>query len=243
MNSATYPSELRRVKSSAAGLVIQLHQSGYNYDFSAQERNLLCIQNNRCYCYDDVEIDCQTEYFDETSYIYKFIYTVKTSCGVNGILITEKDNLNTIKGAANGLSLSAYLINGLDPITYNLVLGIINRRKRGEDRLLIKYRDKILAISLTETALFYLEHKLTKLVMYDGRSYIVQKTMDEIEKQSGMSFFRVNRQFIVNKYAIKELTSSLNRTISVSLKVDFPLAISVSKNRSCNFLEWFALNF
>ena len=242
MSSTTYSPLIRKVRNSAALSVINLHQLGYNHDFTITDRHLLCVQNNKLFSYEDVEMIYQSEYYDELTYTCKFIYAVSTQCGLKGLLITEKKQLENAQKFKNPQSISIELINRLDPFTYNLILGIITKRERGQDRLLVKFRNKILPISFSETAFFHLEHDLMHMITYDGRSFIIQKTMEELEQQTGLSFFRVNRQFLINKPAIKELTHGANRTILIALIFEFPARITVSRNRSGSFLEWFALD-
>ena len=126
----------------------------------------------------------------------------------------------------------------LSPVNHSHVLELLAKRSRGEDRMLVRYKDKILPISYNDIALFYLENELIQLVTNDNQSYFVQKSLEELEGEAGPSFYRVNRQFIVNKSAIKDVSTSLTRTISVNLKFPFAHKIIVSRNRVVSFLDW-----
>jgi two-component system response regulator LytT len=126
----------------------------------------------------------------------------------------------------------------LSPVNHNLVLELLAKRSRVDDRMLVRYKDKILPIAYSDIALFYLENELIQLITNDNKSYFVQKTLDELERDAGESFYRVNRQFIINKDAIKDVSTSLTRTISVNLKLAFSQKITVSRNRAVHFLEW-----
>jgi len=128
----------------------------------------------------------------------------------------------------------------LSPVSYNQVLELLAKRGRGDDRMLVRYKDKIMPISYNDIALFYLENELIQLITFDGKSYFVQKTLEELEKDAGDTFYRINRQFIVNKAAIKDVSTNLTRTISVNLKFSFPQKITVSRNRAADFLDWLA---
>jgi two-component system response regulator LytT len=126
----------------------------------------------------------------------------------------------------------------LNPVNREMILEMLDKRSRGEDRMLVRFKDKILPVAFSEIALCYLEHELTQLVTFDGRSYIIQKSLEELEKQLGMSFYRVNRQYLVNKNAIKDLTTGLTRIVTVNLKFPFGNRITVSKVKAGGFLDW-----
>ena len=142
--------------------------------------------------------------------------------------------------ATVGKALAKYkeLKEMLSPVNHNPILEMLAKRSRGEDRMLVRYKDKIMPISYNDIALFYLENELIQLITVDNKSYFIQKTLDELEKEAGSSFYRVNRQFIVNKSAIKDVSTNLTRTIAVNLKFSFPHKITVSRNRAANFLDW-----
>jgi two-component system response regulator LytT len=103
--------------------------------------------------------------------------------------------------------------------------------------VLVYRKDKIIPVRMEETAFFYIDYKVTRLVAFDGQTFVVDQTLDELEK-AAVSFFRVNRQFLVNRKAVKSATHLFPRKYLVDLCVAFPESIMVSKNRASSFLEW-----
>lgn len=126
----------------------------------------------------------------------------------------------------------------LNPLNHNLILEMLEKRNRSDDRMLVRYKDKILPVAFTDIALFFLENELVQLVTMEGKSYFVQKSLEEMEKQMGNPFYRVNRQFLVNKAAIKDVSTSITRTITVNLNITFPHKPVVSKQKAAGFLDW-----
>ena len=126
----------------------------------------------------------------------------------------------------------------LSPLNHNLILELLEKKSKGEDRMLVRFKDKILPIAYTDIALFFLEHELVQLVTFDNKSYFVQKSLEELEKQMGNGFYRVNRQFLVNRAAIKDVSTSITRTITINLKFNFANKPVVSKQKAGNFLDW-----
>jgi len=139
-----------------------------------------------------------------------------------------------------GKALAKYrdLKDMLSPLNHNLILELLEKNNKGDDRMLVRYKDKILPVAYTDIALFYLEHELVQLVTFDNKSYFIQKSLEELEKQMGNGFYRVNRQFLVNKAAIKDVSSSITRTITINLKFGFAIKPVVSKQKAASFLDW-----
>lgn len=126
----------------------------------------------------------------------------------------------------------------LSPLNHHLILELLEKRKRGDDRMLVRYKDKILPVAFMDIALFYLENELVQLVTFDSKSYFIQKNLEELEKQMGNSFYRVNRQFLVNKTAIKDVSTSITRSITLNLNIEVPHKPVVSKQKAAGFLDW-----
>lgn len=126
----------------------------------------------------------------------------------------------------------------LSPINHNLILEMLEKRSKGDNRMLVRYQDKILPVAYADIALFFLEHELVQLVTFDNKSYFVQKSLEELEKQMGDNFYRVNRQFLVNREAIKDVSTSITRNITINLKFNFTNKPVVSKQKATSFLDW-----
>ncbi|WP_158795623.1 LytTR family DNA-binding domain-containing protein [Pedobacter sp. L105] len=139
---------------------------------------------------------------------------------------------------ARAMSKYRELKDMLSPLSHNLILELLEKRNHRGDRMLVRYKDKILPVAFTEIALFYLENELVQLVTFEAKSYFVQKSLEELEKQMGISFYRINRQFLVNKTAIKDLSTSITRTITVNLNVAVAHKPVVSKQKAAGFLDW-----
>jgi hypothetical protein len=229
----------RKIKNSVADAVIKLHHEGYHYDFNVLEgNNYLCLQTNKVYSNEGVRSIFIDEFYDRFTCAYKFVHAVETGCGLKGIMVSEKMYMGEVDRHADVLPVIRSLKDKLDPITYHMIIELLDKKNGTEDRLLVRYKDKILPIAFNDIAFFFLENELTQLVTFEGKAYTIQKTLDELEKQAGITFFRANRQYLLNKIAIKDLSTSLTRSMTVNLKLAFPAKIDVSKSKSGHFLEW-----
>ncbi|SFD98409.1 two component transcriptional regulator, LytTR family [Chitinophaga sp. CF118] len=117
----------------------------------------------------------------------------------------------------------------------------VTRKSVDPGAILVFYKDKIFPIAITQIAFFYLDKGLVQLTTFDQKNYTINKNMEELGKITGSLFFRTNRQFLVNRKAVKDASSYLSRKLSVSLSVPVKETITVSKEKVPQFLEWLTL--
>jgi DNA-binding LytR/AlgR family response regulator len=123
-------------------------------------------------------------------------------------------------------------------IDYDVLIQMLSGTRNEPGSILVHYKEKVLPISLKEIALFYIDKEITRLLCFDKRSFIIDQTLDQLEKKCGDQFFRANRQFLVNRQAVKDATHYFPRKYVANISVDFKEAIVVSKNRTSAFLQW-----
>jgi len=107
--------------------------------------------------------------------------------------------------------------------------------------ILVYQKDKIFPIRLDDIALFYIELEISHLVTFDMKRYSINNSLDELTKIAGESFFRVNRQFIINRKAIKEVSQFFARKLSIVLTIPFKETIIVNKVKATEFLNWLSI--
>lgn len=104
--------------------------------------------------------------------------------------------------------------------------------------VLVYHLDKIIPINLDDIAMFYLQNEIIHLLTFSGKIYYPNKNLDELERLSGSSFFRVNRQNLVCRNAILDVSSFFSRKLSLNLKFPFTEKVIVSKAKAPQFLSW-----
>lgn len=117
-----------------------------------------------------------------------------------------------------------------------------NKKNPSKGSVLVYKQDKILPVRMDDIALFYIENEITHLATFDNRQYTINQTMEKIEEIASGAFFRVNRQFLVNRKAIKEASAYFARKLSLTLTIPFKETITVSKNKVSSFLNWLSEN-
>ena len=105
--------------------------------------------------------------------------------------------------------------------------------------LLVQVKDKIIPISTDDIAFFYTSNERVSVTTTDGRNYPVDGTLEGIfSTLSEEQFFRANRQFIIARRAIKDMSVWFGSRLAVNLSVDTPERIIVSKARTSEFKGW-----
>ena len=106
---------------------------------------------------------------------------------------------------------------------------------------LVPERDKLIPLATANIAYFYIDTKTVKAVTLDERTYYMSQTLDDIMVQLNPDdFFRANRQFIVSRKAIKDLTIWFGNKLSLNLSVKIPEEIIISKAKVAEFKNWFS---
>ena len=117
----------------------------------------------------------------------------------------------------------------------------IGTKKSYKTCFLVPERDKLIPLSATNIAYFYIEDKSVKAISLDEHTYYMSQTLDEIMIQlNPEDFFRANRQFIVSRKAIKDMTIWFGNKLSVNLFVKIPEDIIISKAKVPEFKMWFS---
>lgn len=98
--------------------------------------------------------------------------------------------------------------------------------------------DKIIPIETHKIALFYVEDKYVHIVTFDLNKHLISQTLEELEILCGTQFFRANRQYLVNRKAIKSAHKHYNRKIVLDLAIEFPTHIYIGKLRNAGFIDW-----
>jgi len=108
-----------------------------------------------------------------------------------------------------------------------------------KDKLLIPFKDKLQPINLTEISFFYTTDKNTRVYLKNGKSYSYSKTLEQIESTlNPADFIRANKQFIISRNSVKEITIWFDSRLLVTPDIEPPERIYISKNKAAEFKAW-----
>ncbi len=106
-------------------------------------------------------------------------------------------------------------------------------------RVLVRIKDKILPIDEEDIAFFYTTNEQVTLATLDGKLYPTNGTLEGLYGEfAGEHFFRANRQFIIARKAIRDISVWFGGRLAVNLSVATPEHIIVSKARASEFKAW-----
>lgn len=115
-----------------------------------------------------------------------------------------------------------------------------NKTKDYKTRFMVKLGDHIRSITTDQISLFYAEGRDVYLVTTQNRKFIVDYTLETLEDLLDPTvFYRVNRTFISNIHAIKDVMMYSNSRLKISLTQEFDKEIIVSREKVNAFKEWF----
>lgn len=104
---------------------------------------------------------------------------------------------------------------------------------------LVFMNQKYKTVNVEDIAMFYIKHDATWILCFDKQQYPINQSLDQIAQAvSHKQFFRLNRQYLVNIKAIKEVEPYFMRKLYVKLSVETPEKLLVNKEKSHSFLSW-----
>lgn len=111
--------------------------------------------------------------------------------------------------------------------------------KENKERFLIKIGTQLKIVPIGDIACFFSANKLTYLKTKEGREYILDNSLDEVEKTiEAEQFFRISRKHIVALDGIKDIVAYSNSRLKLNLHVDFEEDLIVSREKVNDFKLW-----
>lgn len=109
----------------------------------------------------------------------------------------------------------------------------------GKTSFLIFKDQKYKTINVEDIAFFYVKYEATWIMCFDKHQYNLDQSLEQVANSvSAKQFFRVNRQYLVNFKAIKEVEPYFLRKLYIKLVVETPDKLLVNKEKSQSFLSW-----
>lgn len=118
---------------------------------------------------------------------------------------------------------------------------LLNRITPTSDKtsFLVFKHQKYTTVQTTQIAFFYIQNESTTIKCFDGQEFSLNQSLDQIAGSvSKIQFFRVNRQYLVNFSAIKEIEHYFLRKLYVKLVIETPEPLLINKEKSPSFLAW-----
>jgi len=121
----------------------------------------------------------------------------------------------------------------------NLIEYLAQKDTSRKSRIVVKKGIEFQSILLEEVAYFFTEQKITFLITKDGKKFLVDKNLKELEEGlDKRMFYRANRKFIININYVKSYKSYDKIKILVELTVPMSEEIIVSQESAIDFRKW-----
>jgi len=112
-------------------------------------------------------------------------------------------------------------------------------KQQTKSRFLVKQGQAIKTITLEEVAYFWAEEGVVFLVTKQGKRFIINYTLDQLEEQlDHTSFFRANRQLIVQIDAVQEVHSYFKGRLTLQLNPALDKEVIISSSKASEFKDW-----
>lgn len=111
--------------------------------------------------------------------------------------------------------------------------------RKYKTRFLVQQQDQLLPIPQEQIAYFFTANEMVCLVRNDNRQFLVDYTLEELEKLLNPSyFFRLNRQYIAALPAVQKIHTYFNGKLKLELHPEPSHDILISREKAPYFKEW-----
>ena len=186
------------------------------------------------------EVESNTPIIFITSYD-KYALEAFNVQGVDYIL-KPFDKIKIKKSLDKFKSLTKTNSNTLD---YESFLKILNSKTSSEGRksFLVYYQEKLIPLAVNSISFFYKKNQITYATKTNNKTYVIDNSLDEIQGElSSVDFYRANRQFIIQRSAIENITFYFNGRLIVNILPKPDDKIIVSKAKATEFKKWLDQN-
>lgn len=115
----------------------------------------------------------------------------------------------------------------------------MHRTARYKSALLVASGDKLTPLPVKSIAYIYTAEKIVRAVDLTGREITVDQSLDELCSQlDPQRFYRANRQYIVARNAVRDISLWFNGRLSLNLTVKTPERVFVSRANAPGFKRW-----
>ncbi|TKC62225.1 response regulator transcription factor [Pedobacter hiemivivus] len=109
----------------------------------------------------------------------------------------------------------------------------------GKKSFLVFKNNKYTTVKTEDIAFFYIRNEAPTLMTFQEQEYTLMQSLDQLQSiLSTKQFFRLNRQYLVNFSAIKEVEHYFDRKLFVKLVIPSPDKLLIGKEKTTIFLNW-----
>lgn len=104
---------------------------------------------------------------------------------------------------------------------------------------LVQYKEALYPVATSELAGFFIDQGMVKGLTFEGKAYVITHTMEQLEVDLNPNdFYRINRQFILQRNCIKRIDYYFNGKLKIKAEPQFEGELIVSKAKASDFKKW-----
>lgn len=110
---------------------------------------------------------------------------------------------------------------------------------RYRERFLVSRKDEYITVDVKKVCFIQSQLSVTRIYLADGTSAVVSSTLDQLEKEMNpASFFRANRQYLIQIGYIKKVSNWFNYKLKVEMQGYPQEEILISREKAAGFKKW-----
>ena len=123
---------------------------------------------------------------------------------------------------------------------YSTRINSVAKEQKNEQQVfLVHFRDKIIPLQSSDIAFMHTFEERVTAYCYNGEKYPIDLTLEALQsKLPSEEFFRANRQFIIARKAVKDISVWFGSRLSANLTLETPERIVIPKARVHDFKNW-----
>jgi DNA-binding LytR/AlgR family response regulator len=109
----------------------------------------------------------------------------------------------------------------------------------GKKSFLVFKNNKYSTIQTEQIAFIYIRNDTPTIMTFQQQEYAITQSLDQVQELlSAKQFFRLNRQYLINFSAVKEVEHYFSRKLFVKLVIPSPDKLLIGKEKTSGFLSW-----
>lgn len=109
----------------------------------------------------------------------------------------------------------------------------------GKKSFLVFKNNKYTTVQTDQIAFIYIRNDSSSIMTFQGQEYTISQSLDQVQALlSAKQFYRLNRQYLINFSAVKEVEHYFDRKLFVKLVIPSPDKLLIGKEKTSGFLSW-----
>ena len=118
----------------------------------------------------------------------------------------------------------------------------LTEKPKYQSHILVAIKDKIIPLAVEDIACIYSTDRKTEIITTSEATYTYNKPLDTMIKNLDPTVsFRANKQFIINRNQIADITVWFDNRLRLRLTAETPEDIYIAKNRASEFKSWLTI--